>query len=291
MSASISCTPSAQPYPGPRPSRVEPPLPHRALGEPRATITGRATIARRKAVAAIRLLEHLPDLAADLENGQAASAYRALTIPAIELGPGGCETGDWETIPPVTGHPFGMLVVEGLLAREVRLGDRTSTNLYGPGDILDLRTDQGSSLAAGARLMCPEVAVIALLDDRVLIAMREWPRMIARLFAVAMRQLERADINAAIGRLERVEDRLLGFFWLLADRWGRRGPDGIVIEQPLTHEAIGQLIGARRPTVSLGLRALSERRALHRRADGTWLLSPDSLSRLIDVDPPGSPIF
>jgi CRP/FNR family cyclic AMP-dependent transcriptional regulator len=291
VSVSISCTPSAQPYLGPRPARAEPPLPHRALGGQRATITGRATIARRKAVAPIRLLEHLPDLAADLENGQAASAYRALTIPAIELGPGCCATGDWETIPPVTGHPFGMLVVEGLLAREVRLGDRTSTNLYGPGDILDLRTDQGSSLAAGARLMCPEVAVIALLDDRVLIAMREWPRMIARLFAVAMRQLERADINAAIGRLERVEDRLLGFFWLLADRWGRRGPDGIVIEQPLTHEAIGQLIGARRPTVSLGLRALSERHTLHRHADGTWLLAPDSLSRLIGADPPGAPTF
>jgi CRP/FNR family cyclic AMP-dependent transcriptional regulator len=127
-----------------------------------------------------------------------------------------------------------------------------------------------------------------VLDDRVLVAMREWPRMIARLFAVAMRQLERADLNAAIGRLERVEDRVLGLFWLLADRWGRRGPDGIAIEHPLTHEAIGRLIGARRPTVSLGLRALYEQGALHRRADGTWLLSPDSLSRLIDADRPGS---
>ena len=139
--------------------------------------------------------------------------------------------------------------------------------------------------------MCPEVALIAVLDDRVLAAMRQWPRMIASLFALAMRQLERADINAAIGRLERVEDRLLGFFWLLADRWGRRGPDGIAIEQPLTHEAIGHLIGARRPTVSLGLRALSERGTLHRRIDGSWLLSPDSLSQLIDTDRPGSAAF
>jgi CRP/FNR family cyclic AMP-dependent transcriptional regulator len=269
----------------------------RVPGESRPTIAGRASVADRasmadhKPAAPIRLLDHLPDLAADLENGQAATAYRALTVPAIELGPGCCESGDWQTVPSVTGHPLGMLVVEGLLARDVRLGGRTSTNLYGPGDILDLRSDQGSSLAAGARLMCPDVAVIAVLDDRVLIAMREWPRMITRLFAVAMRQLERADINAAIGRLERVEDRLLGFFWLLADHWGRRGPDGIVIEQPLTHEAIGQLIGARRPTVSLGLRALSEQGTLHRRADGTWLLAPDSLSRLIDTDPPASPTF
>jgi CRP/FNR family cyclic AMP-dependent transcriptional regulator len=284
LSLSISVVPPPQLDPRPRPfglRRAFPPQPRTGGEHP-------ATVADRAPVGAVRLLEHLPDLAADLENGQAATAYRALKIPAVELGPGCCEAGISETVPTVTGHPFGLLVVEGLLAREVRLAGRTSTSLYGPGDILDLRTDEDSSLAAGARLVCPGVAVIALLDDRVLVAMREWPRMIARLFEVAMRQLERADINAAIGRLERVEDRLLGFFWLLADRWGRRGPDGIAIEQPLTHEAIGHLIGARRPTVSLGLRALSEQRALRRRTDGTWLLSPDSLNELIDADPSGS---
>ena len=241
-------------------------------------------VADSTAAEAIRLLEHLPDLAADLDSAQAAAASRALTVPAIELGPGRCVFGVWTTVPPVTGRPFGLLVTEGMLAREVRLGERTSTTLYGPGDILDLRTDEGSSLATGARLVCPDLAVVAVLDDRVLVALREWPRMIARLFGLTMRQLERADVNAAIGRLERVEDRLLGLFWLLADRWGRRGPDGIAIAQPLTHEAIGRLIGARRPTVSLGLRALSERGELRRSSDGAWLLSPDSLSRLIDAD-------
>ena len=277
MSALIIHSPPAQPSPALRRFRPERPAdPHRRdLGE---------RVADHKPAGAIRLLEQLPDLAADLENGQAAAAYRALTIPAIELGPGCCETGSCETVPPVAGRPFGLLVVDGLLAREVRLADRTSTSLYGPGDLLDLGTDEGSSLAAGVRLVCPEIAVLALLDDRVLVAMREWPRMIPRLFAVAMRQLERADINAAIGRLERVEDRLLGFFWLLADRWGRRGPAGIAIEQRLTHAAIGHLIGARRPTVSLGLRALSDQRALYRRADGTWLLAPDSLYQLVGAD-------
>jgi CRP/FNR family cyclic AMP-dependent transcriptional regulator len=271
--------------------RTSPPLPRqerRLLGPERLvppdqrTRDQRADIADITPADAIRLLDHLPDLAADLDSGQAASACRALMVPAIELGPGRCEFAICETVPPVTGRPFGLLVTEGLLAREVRLGDRTSTSLYGPGDILDLRTDAGSSLAAGARLICPELAVVAVLDDRMLVALREWPRMIARLFAMTMRQLERADINAAIGRLERVEDRLLGLFWLLADRWGRRGPDGIAIDQPLTHEAIGRLIGARRPTVSLGLRALYEEGTLQRSAGGAWLLSPDSLSRLID---------
>ena len=282
MSLAVSLTPP--------PERPEPTLlrPRRPVFAQQGAIGGNTTAADSTPAPAIRLLEHLPDLAADLDSAQAATAFRALMVPAIELGPGCCDFGLPETVPSVTGRPFGVLVTEGLLAREVRLGDRTSTSLYGPGDILDLQTDEGSSLATGARLVCPELAVIAVLDDRVLVAMREWPRMIARLFAVAMRQLERADINAAIGRLERVEDRLLGLFWLLADHWGRRGPDGIEIEQPLTHEAIGRLIGARRPTVSLGLRELHERGVLHRSADGMWLLAPDSLSLLINVELPAA---
>jgi CRP-like cAMP-binding protein len=284
VSISVSRTPTPQSRSGLRllgPGRLVPSRQRRS--------DGGAHLADSTPADAIRLLEHLPDLAADLDSGQTASASRALTVPAIELGPGCCEFGTWTTVPPVTGRPFGLLVTEGLLAREVRLGGRTSTSLYGPGDILDLRSDEGSSLASGARLVCPELAVIAVFDDRVLVAMREWPRMIARLFALTMRQLERADINAAIGRLERVEDRLLGLFWLLADRWGRRGPDGIAIDQPLTHEAIGRLIGARRPTVSLGLRALYEQGSLQRGPEGVWLLSPSSLSRLVGPDQPESP--
>lgn len=283
MAISVSRTPPPHPR---SPSRLPDPG---SVSEQQRAAGERPAVAASTPADAVRLLDHLPDLAADLDSGQAANASRALTVPAIQLGPGGCEFRSWQTVPPVTGRPFGLLVTEGLLAREVRLGERTSTCLYGPGDILDLRSDEGSSLASGARLVCPDLAVIAVLDDRVLVAMREWPRIIARLFAITMRQLERADVNAAIGRLERVEDRLLGLFWLLADRWGRRGPDGIAIDQPLTHEAIGRLIGARRPTVSLGLRALQEQGALWRSPDGAWLLSPGSLSRLIDPDRSRSP--
>jgi CRP-like cAMP-binding protein len=237
-------------------------------------------VAIAELAAPVRLIDQLPDLAADLDDGQAAVARRAVKAPALQLGRGRLDRGLCET-PHACGTPFGLVVVDGLLAREVVLGDRTSTSLYGPGDVIDLRVDEGSSLSSGATVVCPEDAVVAILDDRLLAAMREWPRMISRLFAITMRQLERADVNAAIGQLERVEDRLLGFFWLLADRWGRRGPGGIAIEQPLTHEAIGHLIGARRPTVSLGLRALADEGALTRIPGGTWLLSPGSLDRLI----------
>lgn len=288
MSTSASPIPPADARPAPMITAM-PPTPDgraRRRSSPRLVRSPSAPVC--EPAGAVRLLDHLPDLAADLDPAQAAAARRALTIASIQLSRGQFDGWQCVTDPPVAGSPFGLLVIDGLLTREVRLGARTATSLYGPGDVFDLRSDEGSSLTAGASLVCPSAVVIAILDDRVLAAMREWPRMIARLFAIAMGQLERADVNAAIGQLERVEDRLLGFFWLAADRWGRIGRDGIAIDQPLTHEAIGHLIGARRPTVSLGLRALYERHALTRRADGTWLLAPDSRDQLIEAASPRS---
>jgi hypothetical protein len=98
-------------------------------------------------------------------------------------------------------------------------------------------------------------------------------------FDTAKSQLGRQSADQAIAQLPRVEDRLLALFWHLADRWGRRHRDDIAIGLPLTHEALGRLIGARRPTVSLGLRALAEEGALHREGE-QWVLAASSLEQL-----------
>jgi CRP/FNR family cyclic AMP-dependent transcriptional regulator len=48
--------------------------------------------------------------------------------------------------------------------------------------------------------------------------------------------------------------------------------DGVIVPLALTHRILGQLVGARRPTVSTALSELAERGELVRRADGSWLL-------------------
>ena len=48
-----------------------------------------------------------------------------------------------------------------------------------------------------------------------------------------------------------------------------------MIPLALTHRILGQLVGARRPTVSTALSELAERDELVRRADGSWLLRGD----------------
>jgi hypothetical protein len=74
-----------------------------------------------------------------------------------------------------------------------------------------------------------------------------------------------------ICQLPRVAERLLAMMWLLAESWGRVTPAGVTLPLMLTHEALGALIGARRPTVSLALAELVQRGAVVRQ-DGGWLL-------------------
>jgi hypothetical protein len=72
-----------------------------------------------------------------------------------------------------------------------------------------------------------------------------------------------------------VDRRLKALFWHLAERWGRVSGDGVIVPLALTHRILGQLVGARRPTVSTALSELAERGELVRRPDGSWLLRGD----------------
>jgi hypothetical protein len=110
----------------------------------------------------------------------------------------------------------------------------------------------------------------------VLPALHAWPALSSRLIARAARQAARAAEQRAISQLPRVELRIRALLWHLAERWGRMGPTGVLLPLELTHGALGHLVGARRPTVTLALGDLARDGAVIRREDGAWLLHPDS---------------
>ena len=87
------------------------------------------------------------------------------------------------------------------------------------------------------------------------------------------RRAQRLATTQAISHLNSVERRLLALFWHLAERWGRMTPHGVVVPLTLSHRLLGQMVGARRPTVSTALAALERRGELMRRSDGTWMLT------------------
>jgi CRP-like cAMP-binding protein len=236
----------------------------------------------------VRLLDVDPDLGAGLDSTTLEQAAHFLRLPAVALQPGPWQPSVLLEQAGVQGPVIGCVVVTGLVTRDVALGDRICTHLYGPRDFVSLNCLELASLPFDVGFGALTDAEVVLLDDRFLAGGQRWPRVIGRMFDTATSQIGRQSADQAISQLPRVEDRLLALFWHLADRWGTRQKDGIAVGLPLTHEALGRLIGARRPTVSLGLRQLADEGALRRDGD-TWLLSAASLSA-VRVDARARPV-
>jgi CRP/FNR family transcriptional regulator, cyclic AMP receptor protein len=95
-----------------------------------------------------------------------------------------------------------------------------------------------------------------------------------------MRHGSRLDSHLAILENPSVELRTLLFLWHLADRWGRVGADGVQVPVGVTHETLGRLVRAQRPSVTRALNRLTARGALSRAPDGTWVLHGEPPSEL-----------
>jgi Crp-like helix-turn-helix domain len=77
-----------------------------------------------------------------------------------------------------------------------------------------------------------------------------------------------------ICQLPRVDQRVLALLWLLAESWSQVTPGGVRLPLTLTHETLGAMIGARRPTVTLALRKLSKDGSIVHQDSGWLLLEP-----------------
>jgi hypothetical protein len=95
-------------------------------------------------------------------------------------------------------------------------------------------------------------------------------------------------LHLAVCHLRRVDTRLLVLLWHLADRWGTVQREGVHVPMRLTHQMLGRLVGAQRPSVTTALKQLSDSGRVIRLEDGTWLLQgrpPDTLERISDRAP------
>jgi CRP/FNR family transcriptional regulator, cyclic AMP receptor protein len=223
---------------------------------------------------AIHLLEADPDLGALLSETRRAEAERDLVVRTHRL-----PVGPWDVsrLAAASGDHIGLLILDGVLARELLVADQISAELLGPGDVV--RPWQGATRAA----LLPADAVwsvlssltVAVLDRRFAAEAARYPEITAALFDRLGERSLRLATTQAISQLTRVDRRLKALFWHLAERWGRVSGDGVVVPLALTHRILGQLVGARRPTVSTALSELAEREELVRRSDGSWLLRGD----------------
>jgi CRP/FNR family cyclic AMP-dependent transcriptional regulator len=216
----------------------------------------------------VRILEADPGLAEGLSDGQLAAARGAVVASVQGLG-----TGLWrdaeEQVPA-----GGFLVLEGCIAREVSiLGETAAIEFLAEGDLLRPSGEVGAA-SVDSRVVwrALEPTRLAVLDRDFLLTVKPWPELTAGLLERQERRAEWLASVLAISHLPRVDLRVLVLFWLFADRWGKVRGDEVRVPIPLTHLNIAHLIGARRPTVTTTLNALTEAGLLLQEKNGYWLL-------------------
>ena len=234
----------------------------------------------------VRLLDEDPDLAGDLTENELDAATRAALARTHVI-----EPGPWS---PPRQRPngtatIGLLVLDGLLLRSIQIGDRCSTELLGEGDLLRpwQRDAEDGPVPVASHWTVLAPTRVAVLDSRFAAATAPWPQLSAALVGRAVRRTRWQGVFAALSHMNRVDQRVLFAFWYFAERWGRVRTDGILVRLPLTHEQLGALIGARRPSVTTALSALGEAGLLQGIARGEWLLTPAARASVERIRPPG----
>ena len=219
------------------------------------------------------LLDIEPELGEGLNPQERESATRVLTVPArtLEAGPWYPEE-EFSTIAPVV----GLMVVDGILTRDVVFAGRMTTEILGAGDLLRPWDDDLDFEPIPFRVSwnVHVRAQIAILDTRVAMAAGRWPPIATAVGARHIRRARALAFQRAISQLPRVEDRLLVQLWALAERWGKVSPHGVRLPLNLPHRTLATLIGARRPSVTTALTGLSRAGLVERLPDG-WLLHGD----------------
>lgn len=245
-------------------------------------INGRGTEAHphRRPVA---ILDADPDLARHMDPARAKLARRHV-IAAVET----VSPGPWrpDATTPDLRAGIGLLVLSGLLSRDLKLGASAFTELIGEGEVLRPWDDEsGIDDQQDPEIVWTALlpAQVAILDQRFLARAARWPEITAAMVGRAIRRAQSLSFQVAICHLQRVEQRLLLLLWQLASRFGKVTSQGIVLPLPLTHRTLAALVGARRPTVTTALGQLAEEGKIARRPDGSWVLHGDAPPELREM--------
>lgn len=223
----------------------------------------------------IRILEADPDLGVDLDRHTFAKASGELLAPVFDV-QWRTRTAHWGFGPGAI--RLGLLVIDGLVVREVSVLGTCSAELIGAGDLLrpgDVDAEPMLPLPAQVKWTALAPLRVAALDGVFLAAACRYPQVMARLVGRTVARSKALGLHEAITNLKHVDTRLLVQLWHLAERWGRVSRDGVIVDLPLTHELLGKLVGAARPSVTTALSQLARDGLVTRDGRG-WLLSHDS---------------
>lgn len=214
------------------------------------------------------LLDLDPELAGQLEAPVRLHARPAATAVTFKLEPRQFELKRWLE---AVGDGPGLLVLSGALVGYARVAGRVVAELVGRGDLLQAEHGEAEFVCCEYSWRVLERARLAILDAAFAERVKPWPQITQALFHRAERRLHHLAVQRAIAAHPRLDVRLLLLLWHLAGRWGKPEPGGVRLPLPLTHELLGRLIAAERPSVSHALKRLADAGLIKGGVDG-WHL-------------------
>lgn len=245
-----------------------------------------ATAAHRSGTAAprgapVRVLDVIDGDSAGLDGQALAAAREHVTADVVAL-----SADRREAALPLDRVRHGLLVCSGFLLLETAFDGRAIAELVGPGDVL--LAPRPNPLSAACKTSSRPIGPVrlALLDDAFELRVAPWPGILTALLRRAGERAARSSAERAMLAVPNVELRIQLFLRNYAAQWGQTRDDGFLVPVAVTHDALGLLIGARRPTVTTALSALRARGVLELQADRTWLLRPDDVPALTRSTPP-----
>ncbi|HYV16312.1 MAG TPA: Crp/Fnr family transcriptional regulator [Conexibacter sp.] len=224
----------------------------------------------------VYVLDHDAGLRSVLSEPDRSRARQHAVAAIVEL-----PSGAWDPhSAPIPEAELGLLVLGGLLIRDVRVPEARCGELIGPGTLLrpwddgaedaPMRHDVGWQVVEPTRL--------AVLDRHFVRVAAHWPSLVIALVARATERAHDLAVMMSIHSLKRVDTRLLTFFWHLADRYGKVTAEGVLIPVGLTHRQLALVIGAQRPSVTSALGTLASSGQLRKERSG-WLLTGSEQER------------
>jgi CRP-like cAMP-binding protein len=236
-----------------------------------------------KYVGLVHLTDEDPSLLELVPQRDRPAARRALTANAYEI-----SAGPWTPGPLASsGDPhLGLLVLEGLLLRDVSVAHTTCGELVGPGELLRPWDAFGEHAPMPIEIewKALEPLRLVVLEHEFAAVLGAWPKLVHSFVERAVERSHSLALHVAIHCIRRVDTSLLVLFAHLADRFGKVTPQGIVIPIQLTQQDLGKLVGATRQSINIALGELAERGTLQRRENATWLLDAgvqDTLERTL----------
>jgi CRP-like cAMP-binding protein len=219
---------------------------------------------------AVHLLEADPDLGALLSEGRRAEAERELVVRTHRL-----PIGPWDVtrLAGASADHLGLLILDGVLARELLVADQISVELLGPGDVVRPGHDaMPDEIPFGTYWRAISDMRLAVLDARFMRAAAMVPEAIPALLASVSRRTGTVSRQLVIVQGQAVENRVLATLDELAQRWGVRTGEGTVLPGFISQGTLALLLGARRPSVTSAMVRLTARGLVARHPDGRWLL-------------------